>query len=161
MSGAISIGEHVHNMVADSNVPKCDEYVTHITACTGIGCNNRIVVEYEPTEEHEYVETVHAPTCSVFGYTEYACKNCGKGYVCNYVPIDENAHSFANGTCKYCGKLENETVASEIILGQNQQFTVHGENDIAVFTHQLHGQDAGAEIAHFVVMLDLKIHDTL
>ena len=43
---------------------------------------------------HEYVEgSVHAPTCTAEGYTEYICTLCGESYPDNYTECAKHTYS--------------------------------------------------------------------
>ncbi len=56
--------------------------------------------------EHEYTETVTAPTCTAEGYTTYTCE-CGDTYTDNKVAA--TGHTYENGICKACGLAEVHT----------------------------------------------------
>ena len=78
--------------------------------------------------EHDYVETVVAPTCTTKGYTEYTCQRagCGFTYRDNYTDVTE--HRFGNWetvyaaackveglekrVCADCGFMELQTTAA-------------------------------------------------
>lgn len=45
---------------------------------------------------HDYTATVHAPTCSAEGYTEYTCNDCGNTYMSDRV--DTIAHVYGQET---------------------------------------------------------------
>ncbi len=133
-TGTVVISKHKHNIVSDGNTAKCDDYATETKSCTAVGCDYKEITEYEPTGVHEFVETVVAPNCSSFGYTQYSCKTCDFSYMTDYVPSAPEAHSYKNGVCEFCGKYEDESKENKIVLGTTQSYTVKNEDDEAVFT---------------------------
>ena len=55
----------------------------------------------EDPHEHNYTETVTAPTCTEEGYTTYTCE-CGEYYVGNKTAA--TGHNYENNVCTACGK---------------------------------------------------------
>ena len=51
--------------------------------------------------EHNYTETVTAPTCTNDGYTTFCCTICAHEYKGN--EVDALGHTTENGTCERCG----------------------------------------------------------
>ncbi len=133
-TGTVVISKHKHNIVSDGNTAKCDDYATETKSCTAVGCEYKETVEYEPTGIHEFAETVVAPNCSSFGYTQYSCKTCDFSYMTDYVASSPEAHSYKNGVCEFCGKYEDESKENKIVIGTTQSYTVKNEDDEAVFT---------------------------
>ncbi len=53
--------------------------------------------------EHQYTNAVTPPTCEDEGFTTHTCR-CGDSYIDNYK--DKLDHSYSNGTCSRCGKVD-------------------------------------------------------
>ena len=60
---------------------------------------------------HEYTATVTDPTCTLQGYTTYACP-CSYDYRDNYT--DALGHDYAEGTCTRCGEADPDHQAGRI-----------------------------------------------
>jgi hypothetical protein len=54
--------------------------------------------------EHRYVGTAVEASCEEEGYTINHCSNCGDTFVDQIIPARE--HSYLNGYCLYCSKLQ-------------------------------------------------------
>lgn len=93
----------------------CDEKGVEKRECTVEGCDH---VDTRPIDEHTYVETVKAPTCSSVGYTEHKCEDCGYAYITDYLPAIghlfgewydvENIEDLERRDCE-CGHFEVRT----------------------------------------------------
>ncbi len=95
---------------------------------------------------HDFTATVCAPGCENGGYTEYAC-SCGYSYLGDYTAATD--HSYANGLCTVCGKIDPDYEAP------SGPFTLAGANVIlgndltmnfALLASNLSGTDYYAEI---------------
>ena len=112
--------DHSHKWVVskegprdDPEKPSVDEY-----KCSVCGEMKRV---YVPAKEHEWVDSVVAPTCSERGYTTHKCSLCGLTYADTFV--DASGHDFGewtkNGadetrTCSRCGKVETRSSGGEV-----------------------------------------------
>ena len=126
LSFVLSMGAHEHNYRTNGYTPRCNEYVTVTYTCS---CNDKYQIFYEPTGEHDFVETVYAPTCVDSGYSEMKCKTCGISYIYNYTPSDPEAHMFKNGICKECGAYEHEEDKPLLKTNSVNSFTMQSEDD--------------------------------
>ncbi len=80
-------------------------------------CEHTII----PALEHDYVETVVAPTCTTKGYTEYVCQRdgCGFSYRDNYTDVTD--HNYGAWETVYAAACEVEGLEKRVC--QNCGFT--------------------------------------
>ena len=64
--------------------------------------------------EHDYVETVVAPTCTTKGYTEYTCQRAGCGFTYRDNYTDVTAHRFGNWETVYAAACEVEGLEKRV-----------------------------------------------
>lgn len=122
----LMIEKHEHDYKANGYTPRCNEYVTVTYTCS---CKDSYKITYEPTGEHQFNETVVAPTCVDSGYSEMKCKTCGKSYKYAYTPSDPEAHIFKNGICTECGTYEFDEDRPLLKINTVTSFTMHDEDE--------------------------------
>ncbi len=64
--------------------------------------------------EHDYVETVVAPTCTTKGYTEYTCQRAGCGFTYRDNYTDVTSHRFGNWETVYAAACEVEGLEKRV-----------------------------------------------
>ncbi len=98
---------HKWNNGAVTKVPTCAEKGVKTYTCD---ICKETKTEYIPVTEHNYTETVVAPTCKTEGYILHSCSNCKAYYKTDFVPV--TSHSYKNTVTKATltqnGKIENK-----------------------------------------------------
>ena len=74
----------------------------------GLHENATATVQLQLEADHEYVQTVMAPTCTQGGYTEYVC-SCGVSYVTDLTPAAEHKYTITrtDPTCVESGSIKS------------------------------------------------------
>ena len=82
--------DHVYGSYSTYYAATCTAWGIDVRTCTLCGDADYKLVS---ASEHNYKNTVVAPTCNSAGYTEHVCQDCGESYKDNEVPATGN-HSF-------------------------------------------------------------------
>ena len=152
--------EHVEETV-EGKAPTCTQTgLTEGKKCANCGT---VIVEQEeiPVADHNYSnKVVTAPTCTTKGYTTYSCV-CGDSYKDDEVDVID--HTYADGKCSVCGKVETIVIFFENNWSWPEVSIYYwggaeGENATwpgAVMTEIVGKNDAGSDIYAYEIPVDV------
>lgn len=105
----------------------CTSQETGVYTCSK--CQDSYTAQIGKKLDHDYRETVTAPTCTAGGYTDYQCSRCGDSYRWSYVPA--SGHDYDGGkmtkqlTCETDGEVIYKCKSCEVTWALTTPATGH------------------------------------
>jgi|GEM_PF-1959403 len=108
--GTTQVIEHTWEKLYSLTKADCQTEGKELYSC--VDCNLVRVVTVAKTE-HNYIQTVFAPTCTSQGYTLHTCSICDDSYTDSFVETN-GSHDFQqSNTCAYC-EADISAIAVEV-----------------------------------------------